>query len=83
MGVARYALPLRHESSATKGTKPMDSGISAASPFRVEAAHTILAHAATGGVGLILTQWGKYLGATVIGTVDSPEKADKNLEKCR
>ncbi len=44
--------------------------------FRVEADHTILAHAAAGGVGLILTQWAKHLGATVIGTVGSPEKAE-------
>ena len=43
--------------------------------FRVEAGHTILVHAAAGGVGLILTQWAKHLGATVIGTVGSPEKA--------
>jgi NADPH2:quinone reductase len=44
--------------------------------FRVEAGHTILAHAATGGVGLVLTQWATYFGATVIGTVGSPEKAE-------
>lgn len=44
--------------------------------FRVEAGHTILVHAAAGGVGLILTQWARHLGATVIGTVGSPEKAE-------
>jgi NADPH:quinone reductase and related Zn-dependent oxidoreductases len=44
--------------------------------FRVEAGHTILVHAAAGGVGLILCQWAKHLGATVIGTVGSPEKAE-------
>jgi NADPH2:quinone reductase len=44
--------------------------------FHVEAGHTILVHAAAGGVGLILTQWAKHLGATVIGTVGSPEKAE-------
>lgn len=44
--------------------------------FRAEPGHTILLHAAAGGVGLILTQWAKYLGATVIGTVGSPEKAE-------
>jgi NADPH2:quinone reductase len=44
--------------------------------FRVGPAHSILIHAAAGGVGLILTQWAKHLGATVIGTVGSPEKAD-------
>ena len=32
-------------------------------------------HAAAGGVGLILGQWAKHLGATVIGTVGSDEKA--------
>ena len=35
---------------------------------------TILVHAAAGGVGLLLCQWGKALGATVIGTVGSEEK---------
>jgi NADPH:quinone reductase len=43
--------------------------------FRVEAGQTILVQAAAGGVGVILTQWAKHLGATVIGTVGSPEKA--------
>lgn len=43
--------------------------------YRVRPGDTILVHAAAGGVGLILTQWGKHLGATVIGTVGSPEKA--------
>jgi NADPH:quinone reductase len=44
--------------------------------FCVEAGHTILMHAAAGGVGSILTQWAKHLGATVIGTVGSPEKIE-------
>lgn len=37
---------------------------------------TILLHAAAGGVGLIVTQWAKLLGLTVIGTVSSPAKAE-------
>ena len=37
---------------------------------------TILVHAAAGGVGLILCQWAKALGATVIGTVGSDDKAE-------
>jgi NADPH2:quinone reductase len=41
----------------------------------VKPGDTILVHAAAGGVGLILCQWGKALGATVIGTVGSAEKA--------
>ena len=43
--------------------------------FKVKAGDTILVHAAAGGVGLILCQWAKALGATVIGTVGSKEKA--------
>jgi len=43
--------------------------------FRVKAGDTIQIHAAAGGVGLILCQWAKHLGATVIGTVGSPDKA--------
>lgn len=42
--------------------------------FRVGPEHKILVHAAAGGVGLLVTQWAKHLGATVIGTVGSPEK---------
>ena len=44
--------------------------------YRVGLGHTILVHAAAGGVGLMMTQWAKHLGATVIGTVGSSEKAD-------
>jgi len=43
--------------------------------FPVEPGMTVLFHAAAGGVGLIACQWLKHLGATVIGTVGSPEKA--------
>jgi NADPH2:quinone reductase len=43
---------------------------------RVQAGETILFHAAAGGVGLIACQWARHLGATVIGTVGSPEKAE-------
>jgi NADPH2:quinone reductase len=44
--------------------------------YRVEEGDTILVHAAAGGVGLILCQWAKALGATVIGTVGSDDKAE-------
>jgi len=43
--------------------------------YRVQAGDIILIHAAAGGVGLIACQWAKALGATVIGTVGSDEKA--------
>src|SRR5689334_22652077 len=42
--------------------------------YRVKAGDTILLHAAAGGTGLILSQWARHLGATVIGTVGSDEK---------
>ena len=44
--------------------------------YRVKAGDTILIHAAAGGVGLILCQWASSLGATVIGTVSSRDKAE-------
>ncbi|MBX9811349.1 MAG: quinone oxidoreductase [Burkholderiales bacterium] len=43
--------------------------------YKVKKGDTILVHAAAGGVGQILCQWSKHLGATVIGTVGSEEKA--------
>jgi NADPH2:quinone reductase len=44
--------------------------------YRPRPGDTILVHAAASGVGLLLVQWAKHLGATVIGTVGSPEKAE-------
>ena len=43
--------------------------------YKVKKGDTIVVHAAAGGVGQILCQWTKHLGATVIGTVGSDEKA--------
>jgi NADPH2:quinone reductase len=44
--------------------------------YPVQPGDTILFHAAAGGVGLIACQWAKRLGATVIGTVSTPDKAE-------
>ena len=44
--------------------------------FKVSSGQTVLFHAAAGGVGLIASQWLKALGAKVIGTVGSEEKAE-------
>jgi len=44
--------------------------------YTPKAGDTILVHAAASGVGIILTQWAKHLGATVIGTAGSRDKAD-------
>jgi NADPH2:quinone reductase len=43
--------------------------------YPVKAGDTVLVHAAAGGVGLLLGQWLKSLGATAIGTAGSPDKA--------
>ncbi|MEZ5649838.1 MAG: zinc-binding dehydrogenase [Burkholderiaceae bacterium] len=42
---------------------------------RLQAGETVLVHAAAGGVGSLLVQWAKALGARVFGTVGNPEKA--------
>jgi NADPH2:quinone reductase len=44
--------------------------------YKVKRGDTILFHAAAGGVGLIACQWAKHLGATVIGTAGSEDKAE-------
>jgi len=43
--------------------------------YPVQAGDTVLVHAAAGGVGLLLCQWAKHLGATVLGTVGTEDKA--------
>ncbi|KAH7853231.1 hypothetical protein Vadar_000296 [Vaccinium darrowii] len=48
--------------------------------FKVEPGHTVLVHAAAGGVGSLLCQWANALGATVIGTVSTTEKAAQAKE---
>ncbi|KAL0298369.1 UNVERIFIED_CONTAM: 2-haloacrylate reductase [Sesamum radiatum] len=48
--------------------------------FKVEPGHTVLVHAAAGGVGSLLCQWANALGATVIGTVSTEEKAAQAKE---
>ncbi|XP_028061527.1 uncharacterized protein LOC114264986 [Camellia sinensis] len=48
--------------------------------FKVEPGHTVLVHAAAGGVGSLLCQWANALGATVIGTVSTKEKAAQAKE---
>jgi NADPH2:quinone reductase len=48
--------------------------------LQVEPGHTILVHAAAGGVGSLLVQWGHALGATVIAAVSTDEKAAQARE---
>jgi NADPH2:quinone reductase len=81
---ARYLVHLPNAIDFETGAAMLLKGLTAQyllrRTFPVQAGHTILIHAAAGGVGLILTQWAKHLGATVIGTVGSPEKAALALQ---
>ena len=64
------------EAAAAMMLKGMTARYLLRQTYPVKAGDTILVHAAAGGVGLVLCQWASYLGATVIGTVGSREKAD-------
>jgi NADPH2:quinone reductase len=44
--------------------------------YKVDKNTTMLLHAAAGGIGLIASQWAKHLGATIIGTVSTSDKAE-------
>ena len=76
---ARHLLPLPSDISTEAGAVMMLKGLTAQyllrQTYKVAAGDTILVQAAAGGVGLLLCQWAKALGATVIGTVGSEEKA--------
>jgi NADPH2:quinone reductase len=75
----KYLVKLPKAISYETGAAMMLKGLTAQyllrQTYRVKAGDTILVHAAAGGVGQILCEWGKALGATVIGTVGSTEKA--------
>ena len=62
------------EAAAAAMLKGMTAWYLCRRTYRVRAGETVLVHAAAGGVGTILGQWCKALGATVIGTAGSPEK---------
>ncbi len=66
---------ISYEQAAAMMLKGMTAQYLLRRTFKVEKGQTILVHAAAGGVGMILCQWGNALGATVIGTVGSEEKA--------
>ena len=66
---------VKDETAAAMMLKGMTAWYLVRRTYRVKKGDTILVHAAAGGVGQILCQWAKHLGATVIGTVGSDEKA--------
>src|SRR3954471_23216646 len=66
---------ISYEQAAAMMLKGMTAEYLLRRTYQVKKGDTILVHAAAGGVGLILCQWGNALGANVIGTVGSEEKA--------
>jgi len=75
---AVVALPegISYEAAASMLLKGLTAEYLLHRTYKVKPGDTILVHAAAGATGLILCQWGKALGATVIGTVGSKEKAE-------
>ena len=67
---------IHNEQAAAMMLKGMTAHMLLAQIHAVQPGEPILIHAAAGGVGLIACQWAKQLGATVIGTVGSEEKAE-------
>ncbi|MGE0736266.1 MAG: quinone oxidoreductase [Alphaproteobacteria bacterium] len=66
---------IKDETAAAMMLKGMTAEYLLHRTYKVKKGDTILVHAAAGGVGLILCQWAKALGVTVIGTVGNDEKA--------
>ena len=66
---------ISYEQAAAMMLKGMTAQYLLRRTHNVKKGDTILVHAAAGGVGVILCQWGNALGATVIGTVGDEEKA--------
>jgi NADPH:quinone reductase len=67
---------ISYENAASVMLKGLTAQFLLTSCFAVKAGHIVLVHAAAGGVGLLMGQWLKLLGATAIGTVGSPDKVD-------
>jgi NADPH2:quinone reductase len=64
-----------YETAAAVINKGITAHFLACKTYSIRAGDTVLIHAAAGGVGLLLCQWAKHLGATVIGTVSTDAKA--------
>ena len=67
---------ISHQQAAGMMLKGLTAQYLVRRTYKVQKGDTVLMHAAAGGVGLILCQWAAHLGATVIGTVGSKDKAD-------
>ncbi|MFO1130825.1 MAG: quinone oxidoreductase [Hyphomicrobiales bacterium] len=73
--VVKLPAAISDETAAGMMLKGMTARYLLRATYVVKPGDTILLHAAAGGVGLIMSQWAKALGATVIGTVGSDAKA--------
>jgi NADPH2:quinone reductase len=67
---------ISHEQAAGMMLKGMTAEYLVQRTFKVQKGHNVLIHAAAGGVGLILGQWANHVGANVIGTVGTKDKAE-------
>jgi NADPH2:quinone reductase len=67
---------ISHETAAAMTMRGLTSAYLMRRIWPLKAGDTILVHAAAGGVGLIVAQWAKLLGLTVIGTVSTEAKGD-------
>ena len=74
--ITRLPAEISDETAAGMMLKGMTVRYLLRATYKVSAGETILLHAAAGGVGLILSQWAKALGVTVIGTVGSDAKKE-------
>src|SRR4029077_167937 len=74
--VVRVPRGISDEQAAALMLKGLTAQFLIRRPHKVARGETLLVHAAAGGVGLILCQWAKALGATVIGVVGSEAKAE-------
>ena len=75
IGSSSFLMPSRSTWRRRSCSRGLTAQFLLTSCYPVKAGDTVLVHAAAGGVGLLLGQWLKTLGATSIGTAGSPEKA--------
>jgi len=73
--LVKLSKAISYETAAAMMLKGLTAQYLLRQTYKVRPGDTILVHAAAGGVGLILCQWGRALGATVIGTAGTPDKA--------
>jgi NADPH:quinone reductase len=74
--VVKLPMAISYEDAAAMMLKGMTVAYLLTRTFKLQSGMNVLIHAAAGGIGLIACQWANHLGANVIGTVGSKEKAE-------